>query len=241
MKDTDLKPPAPVAAQVLKLVSILLILSFFVDLGVLMTAPQFDNLQWQLNLINQLIDRGVTPLIGFALLYAGFWIHNAAVGGVALPGQNPPWKDWRFWAFVLSSLLGLLFLIVVPLQFSVTGQLADQANEQVNQQAAQAEARIEQEQQQLKAIADSGRLADILKSGQVPPQQQAILQQLQQDPKALDKQAGQARDQVRKSQNQTLAQTQRDAMTSRLRGGLRSFLLAIGFITIGWSGLRESR
>lgn len=241
MNEINRKSPVPLAAQILKVVSVLLILSFFVDLGVLLVAPQFDNPQWQLNLMNQLIDRGVTPLIGFALLYAGSWIETAAGSPAPSLEQSAPWVDWRFWAFVVSSLLGLLFLLVVPLQFNVTGQLSDQATEQINQQATQAELRIEQEHNQLKAIADSGRLPEILKSGQVPPQQQAILQQMQQDPQAVDKQAQQAREQVKTSQNQALEQTRREAMQSRLRGGLRSFLLAIGFITIGWSGLRESR
>jgi hypothetical protein len=242
MNDMNRKFPPPLAAQILKVVSVLLILTFFVDLGVLLTSPQFNNPQWQLNLMNQLIDRGVTPMIGFGLLYAGSWIESSAAGKpVAPPAQTAPWVDWRFWAFVVSSILGLLFLLLVPLQFNVTGQLSEQASEQINQQATQAEQRIEQEQSQLKAIADSGRLPDILKSGQLPPQQQAILQQMQQNPQSVQKQVQQARDQVATSKSQALDQTRREAMMSRLRGGLRSFLLAIGFVTIGWSGLRESR
>lgn len=241
MEESQINPPPPLAAQILKVVGVLLLLTFLVDFCLLLIAPQLDNLQWQSTVMNQLIDRGVTPLLGFGLLYTGFWIETSARQNGSGLSKQATWQDWRFWTFVVSSLLGLLFLLLIPLYLGTTGQLADQAMAQINQQAIQAEVQIDQKQKQLKALAGNPQVEQLLKSNQLPPDQQAILQQLQQDPQALEKQAGQAREQIRTSQNQALEQTRRETLLGRLRGSLRSFLLATGFITIGWGGLRESR
>ncbi|MFN4195988.1 MAG: HpsJ family protein [Thermosynechococcus sp.] len=233
--------PVPLAAQFLKLVGIILLLTFLVEWSVLFITPQFNNSQWQLTVVNQFIERGATPLIGFVFIYTGFWIQ--AVSGSATqpePGE-PALKDWRFWVFVLSSLLGLLCLLGIPLYLSITGQITEQAVNQINQEAAQAEIRVEQEQQQIKQLASSGQLQQLLKSNQLPPDQRAILEQLQKDPQALDKQAGQARERIRSQQQEAVKRAQQEAFVNRLRVGIRSFLLAVGFITIGWSGLREHR
>jgi hypothetical protein len=248
MEARNLKAPPPLAARILKLVGLLLVLSFVIDFLVLLViAPQFENLQWQLNFVNQVVDRGIIPLIGFALLYAGYWIETIAVGASGASGapgsqaEKSPWQDWRFWAFVFASLLGLLFLIAIPFHLNVTEQLANQAIDQVNQQAAQAEVRIEQEQRQLKAIVNSGQLDQLLKSNQVPEQQKVVLRQAQQDPQALDRQAAQLRDQVRNGQTQALNQSRNEALLSRIRVASRALLLMVGFAMIGWNGLRESR
>jgi hypothetical protein len=241
MKAIDSQPFSPLASQVLKLVGIILILSFFVDLLVLLIAPQFSDPQWQLNLMTQSIDRGVTPLIGFALLYAGFWMRTASGATPTTPVNRAAWQDSRFWTFVFASLLGLLFVLLIPLHFSTTNHLTQQATDSINQQAAQTEIQIEQQQKQLQSVVDSGQLDKLIQSNQVPPDQLAVLQQLKQDPKALDKQAEQARSQVRTRQNQAIDQAKSEGLTNRLRAELRSLLLAIGFITIGWSGLREAR
>lgn len=240
-KTPPAKRPTPLAAQFLKLVGVILLLTFLVDWATLFLSPQFSNSQWQLTVVNQFIDRGVTPLIGFALLYTGFWIQSVAGSGLKSDGSEAAWKDWRFWVFVLSSLMGLLCLLGIPFYISITGQITDQAIAQVNQEAAQAEIRVDQEQQQIKMLASTGQLEQLIGSDQLPPEQRAILQQLKDDPQALDKQAGQAREQIRDRQKEAVDQARTEALTNRLRSGLRAFLLAIGFITIGWSGLKEQR
>jgi len=235
------KRPLPLAAQFLKLVGVILLLTFFVEWGILFVAPQFSNTQWQLTVVNQFIERGATPLIGFVFIYTGFWIQAVSGGAAAAEAGQPALKDWRFWVFVLSSLLGLLCLLGIPLYLSITGQMTEQAVNQINQEAAQAEIRVEQEQQQIKQLASSGQLEQILQSGQLPPDQRAVLEQLQKDPQALDRQAGQARERIRTQQQEAVDRAQQEALINRLRVSIRSFLLAIGFITIGWSGLREHR
>jgi hypothetical protein len=243
MADSTFKPLIPISAQVLRLVGIILILSFFLDFIVtLAIVPQFDNLQWRLNFANAFIDRGLTPLIGFALLYAGFWIQLNTHGISAEASmERAAWQDWRFWAFVFSSVLGLLFLLVIVFYFNVTGQIVDQLEKQVNDQVTQQLNRLEQESRQYKAWVANGQVEQILKSNQLPTDLQMLLRQAQQTPQVLDQVANSKKQQVLAAQAQTLGQARGDIWQNRIRMGIRSFLASIGFITIGWSGLRDSR
>lgn len=239
MKSIDSPPSSPIATQVLKLVGILLILSFIVDFLVLLGAAQAEP-QWQLNMMNQAVDRGVIPLIGFALIYTGFWIESRSTT-VAIAINRAPWQDSRFWAFVFASLLGLLFILLIPFHFSTVGQLTQAGAENINQQAAQAEIQLEQQQKQLQAIVDSGQLEQVLKSNQVPPDLLPLLQEAQKDPQAIEKRAAKRRGEIQQGQTQAVKQAEKEAQTVRLRVELRSLLLAIGFVSIGWNGLRDSR
>lgn len=227
------------AAQVLKLVGIVLILFFAVEFLGFFIAPEFSNPQWQLGVMTQLVERGVTPLVGFALIYASFWLQGTPE--VTDINKRSPWQNLKFWAFVVSSLLGLLFLLLIPLHFGATSQVSQQEMTRITQQGGQAELQLEQQQTQIRSILESGQLDQLIKSNQVPPEQLPLLQQLKQDPKALDKRAEEARTKIRSEQNQAQNRTKNEALRSQLRIELRSLLLAIGYIMIGWSGLREPR
>jgi len=239
MKEIDTRPTSSIASQVLKLVGVVLILFFLVELLTFLIFPDFANQQWQLGVITQLVERGVTPLVGFALIYTGFQL-RPALGSSKVSAENSPWKNPQFWAFVVASLLGLLFLLLVPLHFSATNQASQQAIEGINQQVGQAELQLEQQQTQVRSLVESGKLDQLIQNNQVPPEQLALLQQIKQDPKALDKRAEDARSRIRTEQNQAQAKARSEASKSQLRVELRSLLLAIGYITIGWTGLREA-
>jgi len=240
MKEMDIRPISPLASQVLKLVGVVLILFFLVEFLAFLISPDFANQQWQLGVVTQLVERGVTPLVGFALIYTGFQLRPALGPSGAASVENGPWQNPRFWAFVVASLLGLLFLILIPLHFSATNQASQQAIEGINQQVGQAELQLEQQQTQVKSLVESGKLDQLIQGNQVPPEQLALLQQIKQDPKALEKRAEDARSRIRTEQNQAQEKAKTEALRSQIRVELRSLLLAIGYITIGWSGLREA-
>lgn len=227
---------SPLASQVLNLVGVILILSFLVELLVLLISPQFANPRWQVDLITQLVDRGIIPLVGFAFIYTAFGFQPA-------PGMSrqAAWQNPKFWAFVVASLLGLLFLLMIPFHLTTTGQLSQEAISSIDQRASQAEVQIQQRQSQIKALVQSGQIDQLIQSNRVPPEQIPLLQQLKQDPQALEREAEAARNRLREQQQQAQVQTRTDTTKSRLRISLRSLLLAIGYITIGWSGLREAR
>ena len=265
MKATNSRQFSSVAARTLKVVGIILILSALLDCIVLSLPGETSdiiNRGWQLAAATQIVDRGIIPLIGIALLMTGFWVDSSS--GVSIERRNF-WVDLRFWALLISSFLGLIYLLLVPIHLNNTRLELQDALTQVNKEAGQAEAQLEGQikSEQFKAqvdqlksqrrsqigalLQDEGKLQEALKSPDVPKELKAVLQQSKNDPKALDKfleqQAqelpNQARNEIRTRKQQKEKELRTRSRNSSLQTGISSLLLAIGYITVGWTGLRS--
>jgi len=265
MKASNSRQFSSVAAQTLKVVGIILILSALLDCIVLSLPGEtsdFLNRAWQLAAATQLVDRGIIPLMGIALLMTGFWVDISS--GVSIE-RRKVWLDLRFWALLISSLLGLLYLSLVPVHLNNTGLELQDALAQVNQEAGQAEGQLEaqiksdqfkaqieqlksQRRTQIAALLqDDGKLQKALQSPDVPEELKAVLRNSKNDPKALDnfleQQAQglptQARNEIRTRKQQKEKELRTRSRNSSLQTGISSLLLAIGYITVGWTGLRS--
>jgi hypothetical protein len=246
---------SPFTALTLKVVGLIMIVSALLDFIIL--ALPFNALQrpWQLNVTTQLVDRGIVPMVGIALLVAGYWIGNS-IGVSSEPRSS--WQDLRFWAFLLSSLLGLIFLLLVPLHFNNVRLQSDENIKQIEQRADQAETQIDARAQQISAqIKDPKGLAQLkqqlseldqaISSGRVPQEQltqaqayKQLLQSLTQDPnKAIGQELEAAKNKLRDGKLTLENRAKTEAWKSGLKTGLSSMLLAIGYIVIGWTGLRS--
>lgn len=95
------------ASRTLKVVGIILILSFFVDFLILSFPFQPTNKPWLIDWETALVDRGIVPMIGLGMLFAAYWVDST-------DETNPPTIDLRFPALIISSLLGLMFLVIFP-------------------------------------------------------------------------------------------------------------------------------
>jgi hypothetical protein len=236
--------PLRQTSLVLPLVGIVLILTFVFDFVIRVFSLQWNKPEIQINFWNELIDRGVIPLIGLALVYAGFWLNgilsrksDTEDGPAPSPASNP-----QFWTFVFASLLGLVFLLLLPLHFSSSGEVINSAITRTDQQEAQMKFGIQQEQQQIQqVISTPGQLDEILKTRKLPPEQLALFEELKRDPKALDKRAAQKLEEMKKQKQQVLTQVNQEVGQIRWRYEIRSLLLSLGFIAIGWTGLRDAR
>ena len=82
-----MNPSSAVASLTMKVVGLLLIVSSLLDYVILAIPLQLLNRQWQLGYTTQLVDRGVIPLMGVALLLLGFWIESNS--GTAKPPRAP--------------------------------------------------------------------------------------------------------------------------------------------------------
>ncbi len=265
MKATNSRQFSSVAARTLKVVGIILILSALLDCIVLSLPGETSdivNRGWQLAAATQIVDRGIIPLMGIALLMTGFWVDSSS--GVSIERRNV-WVDLRFWALLISSLLGLIYLMLVPVHLNNTRLELKDTLAQVDKEAGQAEGQLEgqikSEQfkaqvEQLKSqrrsqigalLQDEGKLQEALKSPEVPKELKAVLQESKKDPKALDKfleqQAqelpNQARNEIRTRKQQKEKELRTRSRNSSLQTGISSLLLAIGYITVGWTGLRS--
>jgi len=233
---------SPVAGLILKLVGFLLVLSFLLDCVVLLSAAKFQDATWLLAFTNQLIDRGFMPLVGLALLFTGFWVE-------AIASDAPTAREPKLAALLLSSVLGLVFLVLIPININSTRTAADATIQQIGQEASNAQQQLDaQVKQQLET--QLAFLDQAIKGGQLTGSQldqakaqQEKLQKFKTDPKALEAQVGPQRqqelDRIKKRQQELEAQTRDNALRSGMRSGLNSLLLAIGYIAIGWTGLRQ--
>jgi hypothetical protein len=240
---------SPFTALALKIVGLIMILSSLLDYIILaIPSPGVSPLksEWQLALTSQLVDRGIIPMVGIALLVTGYWIANSVGASEAKSSV----QDLRFWAFILSSLLGLIFLLLVPLHFNNIRLQSDAALKQINQRATQAETQLDNQTKQVDALVkDPQKLSELdkaIQSGQVKGPQLAQLQALReqlntfkQDPKALNQQVEAAQTQIRSGRLEAEKRARSEALKLGLRTGLSSLLLAIGYIAIGWTGLRN--
>jgi hypothetical protein len=222
-------------------VGLVLIVTFLFDFIVRLSFTSLDKPDVQVGLLNEFIDRGVIALIGLALVYAGFWLNSLVSRGKNEAKGRSIWQKPQFWTFVFASLMGLIFLILMPAHFGATGRILNDTATRFDQQEAQAKATLEQQKRQADQIVASGQIDEILKDPNLQPQQRALFEQLKQDPKALDKQLSAQLSNIQKEKGEALGKLNQETTLNRLRAEVRSLLLAVGFTMLGWTGLRDSR
>lgn len=256
------------AARTLKVVGIILLLSFLLDFFILLFPFQPTDKGWQIGLATALVDRGIVPMVGLGMLFAGYWIDGAGE-----TSDRPQPFDLRFPALILSSILGLLFLLIFPLHLNNVNQAksltvnritqdADVAENQLKSQLtqlqaqlgnAQVKAQLEQQKTQIKTqftelLKDETKYKQALDNPNLAATQKELLKKFKANPQELDKFIAQQSDpqglanerlnQIRQRKEEAQKQAQQEALKSGIRIGMSSLLLSIGYIIIGWTGLR---
>jgi hypothetical protein len=238
--------PLRQTSLVLPLVGIVVSLTVVVDFTMRLFDPDVYKPEGLFSLLNEFIDRGVILLIGLALISAGFWLNKALTRPATdlNIAANSPLSNPQFWTFVFASLLGLLFLVLVPFHYSISGQVLNQmvstASTRADQQEAQARDDFQQQQEQANNLIAKGQVDQLLQQKNLSPQQFAFLQAIKLDPKAVDKKAAQSLAELKTQKQQALDQINKVVNGSRWRVEVRSILLAIGFVALGWTGLRDA-
>ncbi len=249
--DNPMTGPAasPLAAISLKIVGLVAIISAIIDYFVLLLPPDFLNPQWLLGLTTQLVDRGIVPLVGIALLLTGFWVERMAGGGGR---RGNLLLDLRFLVCALSSLLGVIFLILVVTHVFNVRTTSQAALAQVSREAGEATTQLEQrlagelsqQRDQLNLLfQDEELLQQAIQTGQLPEE----VRQFQGNPEALDQflnqRAQEAQQRIQTEigtrREQADQQVRREATKSAIRVATGGLLLAIGYAVIGWTGLRR--
>jgi Fe2+ transport system protein B len=256
------------AALTVTVVGIILILSFLLDFLILIFPFQPTDRLWQINLATALVDRGIVPLVGIGMLFVGYWIDGVN------DSDRQKSLDIRFPVLVLSSILGLMFLLIFPLHLNNVRQASTQNVEQIGQDAEQAENQLQSQLPQLQAQINSeqgkaqleqirkqarNQFTEVLKNEesyqqalnnpQIPAAQKELLQRFKENPEELDKFIAQQTDpqaqvtqrvtQIRQRREAAEKQAKESAWKSGMRIGISSLLLSIGYMIIGWTGLRS--
>jgi hypothetical protein len=243
----------------LKLIGIIFILSSLLDFVTLATAVRLDNVSSQINFVATIVDRGIIPLLGMALVLLGYWIDSYS-------GTPAKGLGLRLPIFALATLLGLIFILCMPLHLSNLNRVKTEALEQIQQGATQGEDQIKSRLAQINALSQNPQLLEqqisqlnqAIETGQYQGREinaQAIEQARQtrdqlQGLRDLTKKPQEFQKRLKELQNQwqtQLADVQRnaenqakgEALKQGLRIGLSSLMLAVGYIAIGWLGFKN--
>jgi signal transduction histidine kinase len=259
MKSTSNISSAPL---ILKIVGAILILISAIEYVVLLFPPQFADSKladryWSLGLIPQMVTIGIFPLVGLAAIVTGYWMSDML--DASKNNSKPIWQDLRLWAFSLSTILGIAYLVVAPIHLNSVNSYYDRAFTDINTKNQQYEQEINKRVQdananlvqQLQGQLD--RIDAAIKSGQVQgaqlaqlQAQRASLQNLKANPQAaqqeLQKEAEAKREELKQEKlkaEEKAKNEKNSAIPSVFKTGLTSLLLAIAYTTIGWVGLRN--
>ncbi|MBD3881229.1 hypothetical protein IFO70_05630 [Phormidium tenue FACHB-886] len=244
------------ASRTLKTVGIIVILASLLYVIVASMPYQIAERQWQINFTSQAVDRGFVPLVGLVLLLVGFWIDGITD---ELPERKPLWQDLRLYAFILASILGLFYLLMFPFHLNNVNAQHQAALAQVSQQSTtakgQLETRIQQEigsrREQITQLigATDEQLTQLEQGGQLSKEQADLIRKFKADRNGVepflkgqeDDLRQQTSTEIAKQTQQAEQKLQTDTLKTGLQVGISSLLLAIGYIVIGWTGLRNLR
>jgi hypothetical protein len=235
----------------LKTAGAVLILSSLIDLLFMLFFPPenlvLEGSRWWLYATSQLVDRGLLPLVGIAFVVAGDWIKI-----VSTEDGGDRGNAWRIGTFSLASLLGLIFVLIIPFQLNTTNELKSQDLKKIGDEVTQLEKGIKSNLQQINAQSKDKikeQIAAIdkeLKSGRAQGDRLANLQLtkaklelLITDPKKFAQESEQNLQQLQKQKQKAEAQASERMLKTDVRTSLASLLLAIAYVTIGWTGLRR--
>ncbi len=245
----------------LKLIGIIFILSAFLDYVTLAFPLQWQNPQWQIGFVTSIVDRGIVPMVGIACILIAYWM-DMTTGA----GGKPSKLDLRLPTYAVASVLGLLFLLMVPLHLNNLGQAQTAALQRIEQGADQGAQqittflnqvdrlsknpqRLNQEIVQRTQVIETGQLqGQQLTAQQIDTlrQQRDQLQELKnlsQNPQEYKKRIDQIKNtlqtQLAERKREAEGQAKQQAIKQGIRIGMSSLMLAIGYSAIGWFGLRN--
>lgn len=244
----DKTPPIALA---LKAVGCILLAIAVIDYAIVLSGTDLAEVQARFQLTSQVVDRGVLPLLGIALMGLSIWVEQ-----LSQPGQSGLMKPV---VLLSSALLALLFLLMGPMHFIDAGQASAAATREINARTTQAEAqldnRLQQERAQINAVlSDPSQLADLetqLNSDDLPADAKERLTvikenltRFQADPSLLDTQQEGTRNQaLNEIRGAALEESKRAALEfrkSRFRITVSSLMLAGAFLFIFWTGYTQA-
>ncbi len=246
----------------LKIMGVVLVLSSLLDYIILAIPLRWQEQEWQIRYVSQVVDRGIVPMVGIAFILLGYWI-GGNIQNAKLAKKSG--LDIRLPIFFLASLLGLMFLLLVPLHLNNLRGASFTQLETVNESATEAETRIQDQYDRINDLLQNperinqidnqiAQISQALSQGQFqgqpinPQQRQALesrIQQLQNirslanNPDNLQGRLDQLQTQLRSRQLTTQQQIQTNTLKQGIKTGLTSLMLAIGYIVIGWFGIKE--
>jgi len=254
MKALNSRQLSSLVSLAFKTAGIIMILAAIIDMAIL-PYPFEQDREWLLGFVTQIVDRGIIPMLGIALIITGNWVDSLATN-TSQPG--PLWRSLQFWALILAAIFAAMYMVLTVVHINNVLTLQNQQLDSIAEQAAQAEqeleSRIDQEigtrRAQIQQLVGNEQLREqVIAQGLISEEDIQQLREFEDDPEKLNVflQGLQEQAEGLRTERQTEIGVQREeaqqeartnSFKSLSRIGLSSIMLAIGFGIIGWSGLR---
>lgn len=254
---------------ILKTAGLIITLAAVFDLLITPMPYQLGDRQWQIDLVTSWVDRGTLPLVGIVLLLAGFGIDGAHSREEQRAGWQDL-RLWACGLASLLGLIYVLAFPLHLNNVRVANQTAvEQVNQQATQLETELNSRIqtgnsriqteiESRRQQINQLltATDEQLQQLVENQQLTQEQADQVKKFKADPNSVepflkkqetelqaqvDAEVKKLRDEIATRKQEAQSSRKTEALKSGLRVSLSSLLLAIGFITVGWTGLRNLR
>jgi hypothetical protein len=193
----------------LKLIGVICILSFFLGWLFLLFPLEITDKLWQINLCRSLVEQGFLPLLGLGAILTAFYV------GRTEESSHPSSLSLKLPIFILSSLLGLMFLLIFPLYLGNVNQIKEQGLTRINKEAEQLENQVKSQlaqiqnqlsndqvkasvekqraalKEQLKTqlnelVKDEQKYTQAINNNQLPTAQKDLLKKYKGNPQSLD-------------------------------------------------------
>lgn len=248
MKGTTTNQIPSQAAGFLRLAGVILFFFALINYILLFVPPNFGDLRWQLNFTTQMVEQGVIPVLAIALMFCAYGLQEVA--GLLPEKPKQGFNSLKFWVYVISGILGVMYLVLIPLHVGTTIAASNETIEKINQDAATAQVQLEerlqeQQRQMLAILGNQQRLEDYIQEQQLTEEQLARLQEFRENPEVLGVQSDAIGEELKREienrRREAEKRSQLGTFKSNLRVGLGSLLLASCYLTIAWSGLMNKR
>ncbi len=250
-------------ALTLKLFGVIFILIALLDFFTLVFPLQMDDPQWQLTVVTGIVDRGIVPMLGMALISLGYLVDTIQKNSGASPKGG---FDLRIPVYGLAIVLGLVFLMIIPIHLTNVNQIKSAELAQMETQIGQGQQQVEVALQQFDTLSKNPEALDqqiregeqLLATGQMngnPLNQEQLatierqvnelkgLREMSKDPAALKAKMEEIKTnletRVSEERQKVEGKASGQALKQGLRVGLSSLMLSIGFAAFGALGLRN--
>ena len=244
----------------LKIVGLVLIVSSFLDYLTLVISPQWQNPQWQINLAVQVVDRGVVPLVGIGFIIVAYWISDSL-------GRGSEQSLLKLPVFIVSTILGLMFLLLIPMHINNLRQVSSDAMATIRQKAGEVEQQLQAQYDQLNKLSQNPQevkqatqeidqrlkqIDELFASGQkIPPAEKIKIEQtkvqleefrkLVGNPQNLKQRLDDLQSKLKEQREEREKQAKSEIFQQAIKVGLKSLLFAIAYTVIGWTGIRNTQ
>ena len=255
MKALNSRQLSSLVSIAFKTAGIIMIVAAVIDMTILPIPFQLQNREWLLGFVTQVVDRGIIPMLGVALIITGNWVDSLANNTVQ---SGPSLRSVQFWVLILASFLAAVYMLLTVVHLNNVFTLQNERLTTITERSAQAELQLEeqidteigQRRQQVQQLLGDDQLREqVISQGLISEEDIQQLREFQDNPEqlnaffqGLEEQAEGLRTEqqteigVQREEAQQEART--NAFKSAVRIGLSGILLAIGYGIISWTGLR---